>query len=279
MQRDGPSSYKRIRFFSMVIIGIIKLHCYHLRRTFMSPSYDIAIQFKNISYNVGEISILSQITGLIYKGNVTTLVGPSGSGKTTLLKLCNNLISPTSGQLLIEGIPTNEYHPIALRRTVGIVLQNSPFIQGTVFHNLALPFQLQNKTLTKIEASTIIKTVGLDISFLDYQIADLSGGQKQKINIARTLLNKPNILLLDEITSALDPQSTREIESLIQGLNQKEGVTVIWITHSLEQAQRVGDFTWLLKNGQLLETGSSSEIINKLSNDLELFHSIGDKSP
>lgn len=242
----------------------------------MSPSYDIAIEFQNTSYNVGDFSILHQITGTIYKGKITTLVGPSGSGKTTLLKLCNGLIAPTSGQIRIEDRPLNTYHPITLRKNVGIVLQNAPTIRGTVYDDLALPFQLQNKKLSEKEAATIIEAVGLDVTFLNRKTDDLSGGQKQKINIARTLLNKPNILLLDEITSALDPQSTKEIEGLILQLNTNYAVTVIWITHNLEQAKRVGNFTWVLKNGQLLHTGTSCTILNNISSDQKQIRTMGD---
>jgi putative ABC transport system ATP-binding protein len=87
---------------------------------------------------------------------------------------------------------------------------------------------------------------------------ELSGGQKQKVSIARTLINQPKILLLDEITSSLDPNSTHEIEQLILKINQKYRVTMIWITHNLEQAVKIGDFTWVMMNGELIESGKSS---------------------
>lgn len=229
----------------------------------MTHRNEIAIQLRNVTYEVDHSTILHQISGQFYKGKITNLVGPSGSGKTTLLKMCNGLISPTSGEILINNYSINTYEPTTLRRNIGIVLQNAPILRTTVFENLVLPLQLQNKTLTETKASELLTEVGLDPKLLHRQANELSGGQKQKINIARTLLNEPNILLLDEITSALDPNSTSEVEELIHILNQKYSITVIWITHNIEQAKRIGDFTWVLKDGQLIESGESSSVLEK----------------
>src|SRR5690625_3415168 len=97
-----------------------------------------AIRFENVSYSVGDVSILTNISGSIIANHITTLVGPSGSGKTTLLKLCNGLISPTSGEIRIEDQPIGTYDPVDLRRKVGFALQSAPMIRGTVYDNLAL---------------------------------------------------------------------------------------------------------------------------------------------
>ena len=144
-----------------------------------------------------------------------------------------------------------------MRRHVGIALQNAPMIKGTVLQNLALPLELQGKQLTEQQAISILEDVGLDEQFLQQKTADLSGGQRQKVSIARTLINRSNILLLDEITSALDRTSLREIEELIVKVNREFGVTIIWITHNLEQALSIGDYTWVLREGQVVESGDS----------------------
>lgn len=224
----------------------------------MNITYEPAIHFQQINFSVNELMILKNITGSIPKGRITTLVGPSGAGKTTLLKMCNGLLSPTSGTIFIDNQPITSYEPTALRRNVGIALQSAPMIAGTVFDNLSLPRSLQGDKLTKPEAIQYLQDVGLDKSFLQRPASELSGGQRQKVSIARTLINKSSILLLDEITSALDRQSALDIEALILTLNKKYNVTIIWITHNLQQALTIGHFTWVMMDGELIETGESS---------------------
>lgn len=223
----------------------------------MTESSHVAIRLKDVSYSIGEVSILKNITGAFYAKHITTLVGPSGSGKTSLLKLCNGLASPSSGEIWINGQAIESFPPVELRRKIGFALQNAPMMRGTVFHNLSLPLLLQGKELMKQDALHYLDIVGLDQKFLMYEARDLSGGQKQKVSIARTLVNRPDILLLDEITSALDQTSTYDMEHLIQKIKTDYGVTVIWITHNLEQAKKLGDYTWIMMEGEVVETGTS----------------------
>lgn len=114
------------------------------------------------------------------------------------------------------------------------------------------------KKLSQQEAIQYLEDVGLDKSFLHHSIDELSGGQRQKVSIARTLINQSLILLLDEITSALDRQSVQEIEKLIVTINQKYNVTMIWITHNLQQALTIGHYTWVMMDGELIEAGKST---------------------
>ncbi|WP_438297728.1 ABC transporter ATP-binding protein [Sporosarcina sp. FA15] len=223
----------------------------------MSNFYKPALHFHDVNYSIGDVHILKNITGSFPEGKITTLVGPSGAGKTTLLKLCNGLISSTSGDIFIHDKLISTYEPVELRRHVGIALQSAPMIKGTVYHNLALPTELQGKKLPEQDAIKILEDVGLDVQFLHRKTNELSGGQRQKVSIARTLINRSEILLLDEITSALDRTSLHEIEELIVKINRVYGTTIIWITHNLEQALSIGDYTWVLMNGQVIETGES----------------------
>lgn len=243
----------------------------------MSNHIQSAIEFKNVSYSIDNIKILKNITGSIPKGKITTLVGPSGSGKTSLLKLCNGLASPTGGDIFINDKAIDSYDPIELRRLVGIALQNAPMIKGSVFENLSLPKKLRGEELSEEEAIDFLKRVGLEKQFLHHKSDDLSGGQKQKVSIARTLINRSNILLLDEITSALDKTSVKEIEELILHINNHYDVTIIWITHNLEQAKRIGDYAWVMMNGELIETGTSDLLINS-KNELVRQFIIGGES-
>ena len=216
------------------------------------------LEFEQVSFEADDRHILNNINGTFHSGRITTLVGPSGAGKTTLLKLCNSLISPTSGHIRFKGEPIEVIAPTKLRKQVGIVLQNAPVIRDTVHANLILPRKLHNEPITDDEIYDTLQLVQLDETLLKQPATKLSGGQKQKLAIARTLMNKPEVLLLDEITSALDPTATREIEELIIAINKKYGTTIIWITHNIEQAKAISDDVWVLAAGQLIAAGDKS---------------------
>ncbi|MDZ5710855.1 ABC transporter ATP-binding protein [Jeotgalibacillus haloalkalitolerans] len=224
----------------------------------MTKDTKAAIQFSHVNYQSGDTKILHDITGWFPKNRITTLVGPSGAGKTTLFRLCNGLISPDSGEIYIDDQKISSYNPVELRRKVGIALQTAVMVPGTVRKNMALPFELQGKELPEETAEEMIKLVGLDKSYLDRDAKDLSGGQRQKVSIARTLVMKPEILLLDEITSSLDRVSQQEIEELIVRINHTYQTTIMWITHNLKQALSIGEYTWVMMDGELVETGESS---------------------
>lgn len=233
--------------------------------------YDLAIQFKQVHYNIEDKPILENLTGIFPKGKITTLIGPSGAGKTTLLKLCNGLLSANSGEIKVYHKPLTNYSPTALRREIGIALQNAPMIPGTVFQNLALPLKLQKKVLNEENAIEALQRVGLDQQLLHQQADELSGGQRQKVSIARTLMNGSNILLLDEITSALDRHSAQEIEQLITKIHQQYKTTIIWITHNLTQAERIGDYFWMLKEGKIIETGPIHQLFTSKNPNVQQF--------
>lgn len=235
-----------------------------------------AIHFENVTLDVNHTKIIHPLTASFFKGKITTLVGPSGAGKTTLLKLCNGLISATSGMIYINKQPIKSFEPTTLRRVVGIALQSAPILKSSVFENLALPRKLQNQELSKEEACQYLKDVGLEEDFLMREANDLSGGQKQKLSIARTLINQSDVLLLDEITAALDPKSVREIEQLIVELNERFGTTIIWITHNIEQARKLGHYSWLLKNGELIEASETEKFFTSINPVVQQFLARGD---
>lgn len=216
-----------------------------------------AIEFNHVNYSASGVPILTDITGSFAKGKITTLVGPSGAGKTTLFKLCNGLQSPDSGDIHLNGMPIDSYEPVRLRRSVGLALQDATMIRGSVRNNLALPMELQQKQLPDERANELIEMVGLKKSYLQRDAKDLSGGQRQRLSIARTLVNRPEVLLLDEITSSLDPISKKDVEDLIIKISREQGTTIIWITHNLQQARTIGDHTWVMMDGRLMEYGDS----------------------
>ena len=232
----------------------------------MSTRYEPAIHFNHVYFSIDDKPILKNITGSFPEGKIITLVGPSGAGKSTLLKLCNGLISPDTGEIYIKDRLIDSFEPVELRRLVGIALQSAPMISGTIQDNLALPLTLQRKQLPEDQAKELLDDVGLNPDFLFRNVKDLSGGQRQKVSIARTLVNLPQILLLDEITSSLDRTSQQEIEELIIKINQKYDTTIIWITHNLRQAITVGNYTWVLMDGEIIETGES-ELLKSPANE------------
>ncbi|UJL47199.1 phosphate ABC transporter ATP-binding protein [Virgibacillus sp. NKC19-16] len=237
----------------------------------MTSHPNAAVQFQDVNFSADGVHILKDITGYFPEGKITTLVGPSGAGKTTLFRLCNGLKSPNSGEIYIKGKKLDAYEPVKLRRNVGIALQSATMLSGSVQKNLAMPLTLQGEQLSEERAQELMRIVGLDGSFLKKNSKDLSGGQRQKLSIARTLVNRPEILLLDEITSSLDRVSQQDIEALIQQINQKYGTTIIWITHNLQQARTIGEFTWVMMEGKVIETGESGFLDNPKNTQVKRF--------
>lgn len=228
----------------------------------MKEHQNPAIELKKLSYSDDGTPIIKEISGELYEGKITALVGPSGAGKTTLFRLCNGLIKADAGEIYIRGKDINSYDPQELRRTVGIALQSATMVEGTVLENLALPLKLQGKELSEEQAIRLMQNVGLEESLLHRESSDLSGGQRQKVSIARTLVNRPPILLLDEITSSLDRVSRHDIEQLVVSINREYNTTIIWITHSIQQALDIGDYAWVLMQGELIESGEISFLNN-----------------
>ncbi|QTM99097.1 ATP-binding cassette domain-containing protein [Sediminibacillus dalangtanensis] len=232
----------------------------------MSVTDKEAVRLENVSYTADGQKILKQITGSFPEGKITTLVGPSGAGKTSLFRLMNGLRATTSGNIYVQEKPIEVYNPVELRRKVGVALQSATMISGSVFENLSLPLKLQGKELEQDDALELLDLVGLKRDSIQQNIKDLSGGQRQKLSIARTLVNRPDVLLLDEITASLDRVSQQDIEELIIRINQNYGTTIVWITHNLQQARSLGDYTWVMIEGEVVETGESS-LLNNPSNE------------
>ena len=211
------------------------------------------ITFEDVQYK----HILRGISGAFTEGKITTLVGPSGAGKSTCLKQINGLISPDSGRIRYRGEDLEQMNLVELRKQIGMAFQSAPMLPGSVMDNLSLPKTIFHETLAPDEAKRLLEQVDLHVD-LKQPVKELSGGERSRLAIARTLVNRPDVLLLDEITASLDFRMVKEIEQLIQRLQRELQVTVIWITHDLDQARRVSEEVWFLKDGQLLEQGDVS---------------------
>ncbi|MCU1455587.1 MAG: pstB [Acidimicrobiales bacterium] len=178
---------------------------------------------------------------------ITVLAGPSGAGKSTLLRLCNRLEVPSSGTIRYRGTDIDQLDPLALRRAVGMVFQRPTLFGGTVRDNLAVA----SPTADDATFAGALERAGLSGSFLNRVGDDLSGGEAQRACLARTLLTEPQVLLMDEPTSSLDPAMTERLEGSVRALAD-DGVSVIWVSHDLDQVRRISDRVIVIDHGRIV---------------------------
>ncbi|XWS08247.1 hypothetical protein CRYUN_Cryun41cG0063400 [Craigia yunnanensis] len=206
------------------------------------------------------VPILNGINVGIPKGVIVGIIGPSGSGKSTLLRALNRLWEPPMDTVFLDGHDIVDLDVLGLRRKVGMLFQLPVLFQGTVADNIRYGPNLRGKKLTDEEVSKLLTLADLDSSFFSKSGGELSVGQAQRVALARTLANEPEVLLLDEPTSALDPISTQNIEDVIVKLKKKRGMTVVMVSHSIKQIQRVADVVCLLVNGEIVEVLKPDEL-------------------
>ncbi|RCX14348.1 putative ABC transport system ATP-binding protein [Anaerobacterium chartisolvens] len=208
------------------------------------------LEFQNVSFDNEGKTILKNISVSIKQGDFISIVGPSGSGKSTFLKLCNNLISPAAGSIMYKGKNINEYNPTELRKSIAYCFQTPCLFGDMVIENIKFPFSIRNAKLDQNRASELFSLFHMSSDYLDKGVRNLSGGEKQRIALIRNLLFKPEALLLDEITSALDTDNTQIVENVIASLN-KEGVTILWITHNREQSRKYANKLLTIETGEI----------------------------
>lgn len=180
-------------------------------------------------------------------GAVTAVVGPSGAGKSTLLRAVNRLIEPTAGEVYLDGEPTSGMDPLELRRRVGMVFQLPALFGATVEEAILYGARLAGR---EADAERLLRMAGLDASFTGKDPQTLSVGEQQRVSIARALALGPEALLMDEPTSALDEATRRRIEDLIRELNASLGLTIVAVSHDLDQVERVADRVVVLVRGR-----------------------------
>jgi putative ABC transport system ATP-binding protein len=182
---------------------------------------------------------------------ITVIVGPSGSGKSTLLRLCNRLEVATTGTVRFRDDDVAELEPRALRRRVGMVFQRPTPFAGTVRDNLCVA----DPALSDDDAKAALDRADLAPGFLDRAADELSGGEAQRMCLARTLVTAPEVLLMDEPTSSVDARSRRALEGMTTAL-ARHGVPVVWVTHDLAQARRLADVVVVLSAGRVAYAGA-----------------------
>ncbi|WP_159796645.1 ATP-binding cassette domain-containing protein [Streptococcus halichoeri] len=208
------------------------------------------LEFKQVQFDADDKQILKDISFTVDQGDFVSIVGPSGSGKSTLLKLTSGLISPTSGQVLFKEQSLEAQDPIATRKTISYCFQAPNLFGDTVEDNIAFPFTIRHQEVNQTRVAELFKLLQMDTSYLKQEVTKLSGGEKQRIALIRQLLFEPKVLLLDEVTSALDAVNKGIVEEVIQSLHDK-GLTILWITHDEEQSHKFANKLLTIKEGQV----------------------------
>jgi D-methionine transport system ATP-binding protein len=220
------------------------------------------IELKNVykSYpsQSGPIDALSDINLHVREGEIFGVIGRSGAGKSTLIRCVNLLERPSQGRVLVDGkdllgLSTRDLRSV--RHNIGMVFQHFNLLSSrNVYQNIALPLELLGKSPSDIRkiVPPLIQLVGLEHR-ADAYPAQLSGGQKQRVSIARALSTSPKVLLCDEMTSALDPETTRSILSLIRSINEEFNLTILLITHEMDVIKSIADHVAVLDGGKIIE--------------------------
>lgn len=208
------------------------------------------VEFQNVSFVDEDKTILKNISVSIGQGDFISIVGSSGSGKSTFLKLCSHLISPTEGNIVFKGKNFTEYNPAELRKSIAYCFQTPYLFGDTVLENINFPFSIRDVKLDQKRVNDLFSMFHMSTDYLGKDTKNLSGGEKQRIALIRSLLFMPEILLLDEITSALDVENASIVENVITSLNN-EGITVLWITHNLEQSRKYANKLMTIEDGEI----------------------------
>ena len=222
------------------------------------------IEIKNLSKKFGTLVAVENISLAVEEGKIFAFLGPNGAGKTTTIKMLTTLLKPTSGEVRLNGFNVAE-EPRETRRSFGIVFQDQSIdTELTAYENMqfhAILYGLAKK-LYKERIKELLELVEL-WDRKDDLVKSFSGGMKRRLEIARGLLHHPRVLFLDEPTLGLDPQTRNHIWNYIKNLNAKEGITVFFTTHYMEEADRVADIVAIIDHGKIIAQGAPIELKQK----------------
>jgi putative ABC transport system ATP-binding protein len=241
----------------MDLMGILEVVC---SQSTISPkgaadtNSAIALETRNLSRAVAGRVLVNDITMQVQQGEVVAVVGPSGAGKSSFLRLLNRLDEPTGGSVLVKGRDYRQIAAPVLRRRIGMVMQMAYLFPGTVAANIKFGPLQHDEILSRSHIAALLERVGLP-SYEDREVSSLSGGEAQRVSLARTLANSPETLLLDEPTSALDEVSARGIEELVLSIIRERQMTCLIVTHNMQQAARMADWAMHLEAGRVVAIG------------------------
>ncbi|MEG4022120.1 ATP-binding cassette domain-containing protein [Microcoleus sp. S13C4] len=231
----------------------------------MPLNNEVAVECLDVTYRLNRRHLVDKLNFKVLPGEVLVLLGRSGSGKTTTMKLINNLLTPSSGEVLVMGKLTTQWNPIQLRRKIGYVIQEiGLFPHFTVEQNVGLVPKLEGWEGDRIQSRVrqLLELVNLDPQhFAKRYPHQLSGGQRQRVGVARALAADPPILLMDEPFGALDPITRLELQREFGQLQQQLGKTVIFVTHGIQEAFLLASRIGLMQDGRLVELGSPDDFL------------------
>jgi len=218
---------------------------------------DPKIRTEGLTRTVGPETIVDGVSVSVQPAETVAVLGPSGSGKSSFLRLLNRLDEPTGGTVYLDGRDYRTIDPQALRRRVGLVRQSATMVGDTVFETVAWGYRLREERPDAGRIRDLLRSIGLD-GMGDCDVEDLSGGEAQRVSLARTLLNDPEVLLLDEPTANLDRDAERSVESVLADLGS---LTTVLVTHDREQARRMADRAMRMRDGRAVEVGSVEGVV------------------
>lgn len=207
----------------------------------------VLFSFEDVAVERDGVRALDGFTAAVPEGGVTAVFGPSGSGKSTMLRLCNRLEVPTAGRVLFAGTDIAELDPLRLRRRVGMCFQRPTPFPGTVADNL----RTADPQASEAQMTDVLAQVALTGSWLDRDATALSGGEAQRMCLARTLIARPDVLLLDEPTSSEDAAAAQIIEQAVRELADG-GLSALWVSHDGAQVRRIADRVLRIEHGRCL---------------------------
>ena len=225
------------------------------------------IEARQLSLLRGGREVLRDVSFGAEANETLVLIGPSGSGKSSLLRCLNRLEEPARGTVFLHGEDITTLPVVMLRRRVGMVFQHPAMFPGTVAENIAYGPALHGDPLPPDRMAALLEMVMLDPALAERPANELSGGQAQRVAVARALANESEVLLLDEPTSALDPIATRAVEETLLALRERLGLCLIWVSHSVEQARRVGDRALLLDAGRVIKIDRVDRMLDPVHGD------------
>lgn len=228
------------------------------------------IVFKDVCKSYKNITVLKNISFTIKDGDLVCLIGESGCGKTTTLKMINKLISPTSGEITINKKNIQKINEIKLRRKMGYVIQQTGlFSHMTIRENIEIIAKIEKIPIEKRNhrVKELMKMIDLDENLLDRYPNELSGGQLQRIGIARAFMTDPKIILMDEPFSALDPMSRTSLQDELLKLQRKFHKTIVFVTHDMDEAIKLADKIAIMEKGELIQYDTPENILKHPAND------------
>jgi len=221
------------------------------------------LQTVDLERRVGAAVLLNKVSLSVEKGEIFTIIGPTGAGKTTLLRLINLLERPSAGDIYFNGekITDPSINAIHVRRRMAMVFQKPAVFNNTVYENVAYPLKVRgcHGKAARSDVYELLDIIGLG-GYAKRKARTLSGGEAQRVALARAVVIKPDLLLLDEPTANLDPETVKMIERLVMQFNRERGLTVIMSTHDMQQAQRVAGRVGVLMKGQMAQVGKPGDI-------------------